>query len=82
MRLQYSYQDRFFDDIRDIVLNNKLEINYEHIFEEYLPFQVFVTGDTFFKGVRIVPSVKFEPSMIGRGFDEEYFKESVNDYLQ
>lgn len=82
MKLQYCYQDRFFDDIRDVVLNNKLEINYEHIFEEYLPFQVFITGSTFFKGLSVVPSVKFEPTMVGKGFDDDYFNRVVNNYLE
>lgn len=81
MRVQYVYQDRFFDDIRDIVHNNKLEINYTHIFEEYLPFQVFMTGETFFKGVRVIPSVKFEPKVTGSKFDEKLFDEAVSEYL-
>jgi asparagine synthetase B (glutamine-hydrolysing) len=81
MRLQYYYQDRYFDDIRDVVHNNKLEVNYTHIFEEYLPFQVFMTGETFFKGVKVIPTVAFEPDHMGRPFSEEFFDEAVADYL-
>lgn len=81
MRLQYVYQDAFFDDLRDVVNNNKLEINYGHLFEEYLPFQVFITGETAFKGVRVSPSVKFEAGNMGRSFSADLLDEAIADYL-
>ena len=61
MRIKYKYKDRLFEDIRDVVYNNKLNINFEYLFEEYLPFQAFITGRTFFEGLTIEPSVKFDP---------------------
>lgn len=63
MRIQYQYKNSFFDDIRDIVLNNKLTPDFQYIFEEYIPFQVFITGRTFFRGVSVVPDIKYIPEI-------------------
>ena len=53
MRIQYRYKDKLYDDIRNIVYNNKLDIDFEYIIQEYLPYQMFVSCRTFFKKVTI-----------------------------
>jgi len=60
MQIQYRYQDKLFDDIRDIVHNNKLKIDYDTLFTEYLPFQIFISGKTLFKGLTIEPTVRYD----------------------
>ena len=59
MKIQYKYKNELFDDIRDIVFNNKLEPDFDYILEEFIPFQIFITGRTFFKGVKIVSDTKY-----------------------
>jgi asparagine synthetase B (glutamine-hydrolysing) len=83
MKIIYKYKDEVFDDIRDVVHNNKLDIDFEYIFEEYLPFQAFVSGRTFFKGLTIEPSVKFDPfKYVGfTNFDRDKFSKGVSAYL-
>lgn len=70
MKVSYKYKDLITEDIRDIVYNNKLEENTQYIYEEYLPYQVFVTGSTFFKDVSIVVDNTFDP----------YCQESATDF--
>lgn len=83
MRVIYNYKGEQFDDIRDVVHNNKLDIDFEYIFEEYLPFQAFVSGRTFFKGLTIEPSVKYDPfKYVGfKQFNYDVFTNGVKDYL-
>ena len=61
MKIFYTYKGEMFDDIRDIVENNKLLPNWDYIFFEYMPYQVFLTGRTFFKDVYVQPNVKYDP---------------------
>ena len=62
MKVFYTYKGEMFDDIRDIVENNKkLQPNWDYIFFEYMPYQVFLTGRTFFKDVYVQPNVKYDP---------------------
>ena len=83
MRVIYKYNGEQFNDIRDAVHNNKLDIDFEYIFEEYLPFQAFVSGRTIFKGLTIEPSVKYDPfKYIGySSFNSDVFSDGVMDYL-
>lgn len=83
MKVVYRYKDRIFEDIREIVHNNKLDVDFEYIFEEYLPFQAFISGRTFFKGLTIEPSVKFDPSKYIKYsiFNKELFSEYIKNYL-
>ena len=83
MKVIYKYDGKQFDDIRDVVYNNKLDIDFEYIFDEYLPFQAFVSGRTFFKGLTIEPSVRYDPfKYLGyKDFDGEVFSEGVSSYL-
>jgi asparagine synthetase B (glutamine-hydrolysing) len=82
MRVKYEYRGQLFDDIRDVVYNNKLEIDYGYLFDEYLPFQVFATGGTAFKGVRIVPTIKYVPNEYGPKFDWKWAKACMESYLE
>jgi len=80
MKIQYSYKDRLYDDIRDIVYNNKLEIDFEYITQEYIPYQVFITGRTFFKDVTInidTPYVSTDNSTV----ELPDFTKSIEEYL-
>lgn len=84
MKIQYKYKNELFDDIRDIVFNNnKFEPDFDYILEEYIPFQVFITGRTFFKGVTVVSDIKYLPenqmpvivpldSLISESFKKQY----------
>ena len=83
MKIEYRYKDEVFEDIRDIVYNNRLWIDFKYIMEEYLPFQTFITGRTFFKDVTINSSIKFDPTeyVKYKRFDSELFSKSVEDYL-
>lgn len=83
MKILYKYKDRKFSDIRDIVYNNKLEIDFDYIMEEYLPFQVFISGKTIFKGLTIESSIMFNPFEY-QGylpFNNEIFSNSIEEYL-
>lgn len=83
MEVIYRYSDKVFDDIRDVVYNNKLNIDFEYIFEEYLPFQAFISGRTFFKGLTIEPSAKFDPFEYTNFqiFNKELFSKCIQAYL-
>lgn len=65
MKIQYKFKDKLFDDIRDIVYNNTLSPNFYGILNEYLPYQVFLSWNTFFEGVRIQPNVEFKKTSRG-----------------
>lgn len=85
MIVEYKYKDKLFQDMRDIINNNKVSLDFDYILDEFLPFQGFVSGRTFFKGVNIVPSVKFEVSNAPEdfnGFDKKFFSESLENYLE
>ena len=84
MHVIYKYKNEIFNDIRDIVHNNKLDVDYKYIFEEYLPFQSFITGRTFFKGLTVEPSMRFDPFEYVNytGFDKEVFSKGVDSYLK
>ena len=84
MKVSYRYNGEQFDDIRDVVHNNKLDIDFKYIFEEYLPFQAFVSGRTFFKGLTIEPSIKYDPFKNAgyRNFDHKVFADGVWGYLE
>ena len=84
MQITYHYKNKVFYDIRDIVYNNKLSIDFQYIFEEYLPFQAFITGRTFFKGLTIKASTKFDPFKYVKfqKFDNELFQNYIQDYLE
>lgn len=83
MQIEYKYKNKIFEDIRDIVYNNKLNIDFNYIFEEYLPFQAFITGKTFFKGLTIGTPTKFEPLdyVKFQKFDKNIFDKYINAYL-
>ena len=84
MQIKYEYKDKTFEDIRDIVHNNNLDIDFQYIFEEYLPFQALITGKTFFKGLTIRSSAKYNPSKYVKyqKFDNELFQKSIQNYLK
>ena len=83
MKINYKYKDKEFDDIRNIVYNSKLEINYDYIFEEYLPFQAFISKRTFFKDVTINPSIEFDPFEYVKfeEFNKDLFSKYIQEYL-
>jgi asparagine synthetase B (glutamine-hydrolysing) len=68
MKVHYIYKDVVFNDIRDIVFNNKLNMNHGFIENEYIPYQVFISGDTFFEGVSIGYDEGYDPA---NNFDVE-----------
>lgn len=90
MQVRYQYKDKSFDDIRDIVHNNKLEPDFDVIINEYIPFQIFISGKTLFKGVNIRPTVSYYAGQMREDLFEDiegidfkkFFSESVNDYLE
>lgn len=61
MKILYCYKDFVTDDIREIVYNNKLEENTRLIKEEYLPYQFFISRETFFKDVSVIVHGGFFP---------------------
>ena len=61
MKISYKYCNKICADIRDIVFNNKLKPDFQYILEEYIPFQIFITGRTFFRGVEIIIDTPYEP---------------------
>jgi asparagine synthetase B (glutamine-hydrolysing) len=62
MRITYKYKDFVTDDIREIVKNNRLIENTDYIEHEYLPYQIFISRETFFKGVTIEVDEAFDPT--------------------
>lgn len=85
MVVQYRYKDQLFDDIRDIFKNNKLRPNFDFIYEEYIPYQLSLSGGTFFEGVTLAPSKKYDP-MAGHvpnfKSHEEIFNEGISNYMK
>ena len=59
MKVQYRYRGKIFDDIREITQNAKLKPDLDYILHEYIPFQVFITGRTFFDGVTVEATCKY-----------------------
>lgn len=83
MKLIYKYKDKEFDYLQEIIDNNKLEIDYSTIIEELIPLQAFISGKTFFKGVTIEPSFKYDPKNqnFDFDFDSNFFSKGINEYL-
>lgn len=85
MKIKYTYKDFETDDVRDIVYNNKLEENTKYIFSEYLPYQVFISRDTFFKDLKIKVDEGFYPEKqvpLEKDFLlEDSFKEYFSDHI-
>jgi len=82
MRIFYSYKGKLFNDIRDIVNNNSLQVDFEYLFNEYLPFQVVISKRTAFKGVTIAPSSEFKANLNDIEFDYNFFLKGFGDYLE
>lgn len=84
MRISYNYKGKNFDDIRDITNNNKLEPDWDNIFESYLPFQIFIQGKTIFKDLTVCSDVSYNPTKQESSLD--YFmsllEDSTNNYLK
>ncbi len=81
MKIIYKHKDETFDDIRDIVQNNMLVPDYKYIFEEYLPFQLCMTGRTFFKDVTMEMSYVSDEFIAFNRFDRSYFEETIDKYF-
>lgn len=84
MKVCYRFKDKKFDSLKDIVENNKLKPDYEYLFEEFLLFQGFISKKTFYSGVKIEPSIKYDPLFKGPknfSFTEKFFTESIRKYL-
>lgn len=83
MDVFYKYKDKTSTDAREFILNNKLDIDYEYIFEEFIPFQFFITGKTIYKGVTIGKEYLFNGSKDNNEFDfsVESLKRSFELYL-
>lgn len=81
MKIIYKHKDETFDDIRDIVQNNMLVPDYKYIFEEYLPFQLCMTGRTFFKDVTMEMSYVSDEFIAFNRFDRSYFEEAIDKYF-
>ena len=79
MIVRYRYRDFVTDDIRNITHNNSLDIDYDYVTGEFLPFQAFFTGRTMFKGVTIEPSIKFPDEQ--ERFSDDAFFPCVEEYL-
>jgi len=85
MRIKYIYKDKEFSDIRDIVVNNKLEVNFDYLLGEYLPFQLLITKQTAFKGLTIKFNDTFIPEINGNPsfeFNHEFLDNSIKDYMK
>ena len=80
MKIRYRYKDKTFEDIRDIIQNNQLVPNYQYILNEYLPFQLFMTGKTFFQGVYIKIDTGSE-FMAYDKFGYKYFEDAIKNYF-
>lgn len=76
MKIFYGYKNHITDDIRDITQNNKLEPDWRVIFDEYLPFQVFIEGRTIFKDLTVHTNAYYEPS------EQNKFKMPFPDFLE
>lgn len=59
MKVRYRYRGKIFDDIREITQNAKLKPDLDYILHEYIPFQVFITGRTFFEGVTVESTCEY-----------------------
>jgi asparagine synthetase B (glutamine-hydrolysing) len=84
MQVKYRYKDKLFDDVREIILNNNLKPDWNYIFEEYLPFQIFISKRTFFKGLTLdIDTVWKSEFTISQGFqfNKEYFSNSIRNYI-
>lgn len=83
MKLIYKYKDEIFNSLQDIIDNNKLEIDYGAITEELIPFQAFISGRTFFKGVSLEPSFRYNPNnqISNFEFNNDFFSKGINEYL-
>jgi len=85
MKMFYKFKGSKSDDIRDFVHNNKFEPDLDYIINEYLPFQIFITGRTFFKDLYVKPDIKFDPNSKHDEtftFDKEFFYSSIENYLK
>jgi len=79
MRVFYRYNGKEFADIREVVHNNKMEPDMEYVLNEYIPYQVFVTGRTMWKGL----TVDFTPKFTGKNkanFNKEEFDLGIAEY--
>jgi len=77
--IQYVYKNKLFSDLREVVHNNNLMLDWSYILNEFVPFQMFVSGKTFFKGVTIRwrrPYIK----SYQQPFDMEKFKAAFSKY--
>ena len=60
LKIKYIYKDKEFNDIRDIVHNNKnLEIDYRYILEEYIPYPEVLSDTYILELVMVAPLILF-----------------------
>lgn len=81
MKISYRYKDKVFDNLNDIVDNNKLKLDLDFIYEEYLPFQIAITGRTFLKGVTLESNIKYNSLSKPDRFTRADFSNGIEDYL-
>lgn len=65
-----------FEDIRSVTQNNKLEPDWDVIFNEYLPFQIFIEGRTIFKGLTVHTNCSYAQT------EQKGFEGSIIDLLE
>lgn len=85
MVVMYKYKGEIFEDIRDIFLNNKLKPDFDFIYEEYIPYQISLSGRTFFEGVILFPTSEYEPTIgSDAGFNrhEEIVKAGIQNTMK
>ena len=84
MQIQYQYKGKLFNDIRDITHNNNMKIDYETLLQEYLPYQIFVSGKTIWEGLTIQPSCKFRADVQHRSRvnGKELLQTAMDEYLK
>lgn len=83
MKISYNYKGKNYDDVRDITNNNKLEPDWDTIFESYLPFQIFIQGKTIFKDLTVCSDAYYNPEEQENpsAYFETLLEKNTNEYL-
>jgi len=83
MNISYKYKNKIFNNIRDIIENNRLYPDFHFFQEEFIPFQGFMSGRTFFEGVSIHSDIKFDVlDQRQEEFNFDFFVTCINKYLR
>jgi hypothetical protein len=72
MKIRYRYKGRLFDDVREVTENERMTPDFDYIWNEYIPFQVFLTGKTLYEGLTVESDYVHEShsQASGRGVED------------